>query len=193
MDDPYIYPEDDPYTERPSFWRKHESVVWAVGVFIVTVVLTVLCFPPHKTPEFAYAFAAPAIFWAYLRPSFKLYASTMLVAQTLAWLIMLSWLHNVTWGGLMLLSPLVGVWVGVWYLAVWWAIPRIHGHAPMMRVLGMVGLASLWVVIEWSRTWLLSGFPWLPLAASQLRINIFIANQRPDHHGPTRPGNHQRM
>ena len=30
-----------------------------------------------------------------------------------------------------------------------------------------LGLAGFWVLIEWSRTWLLSGFPWLPLAASQ--------------------------
>ena len=98
----------------------------------------------------------------------------MLGAQAVAWLIMLGWLHNVTWVGLALLGPLVGVWVGVWYLAVWWAIPRIHRHAPMMRVLGMVGLAGLWVVIEWSRTWLLSGFPWLPLAASQWERSILL-------------------
>lgn len=174
MEEPYIFPEDDPYAERPSFWRTHESAVWAVCVFIATVVLTVLSFPPYETPEFAYAFAAPAIFWAYLRPSFKLYAGTMFLAQAVAWLIMLSWLHNVTWGGLAMLGPLVGVWVGVWYLAVWWAIPRIHGHAPMMRVLGMLGLAGLWVVIEWSRTWLLSGFPWLPLAASQWERSIML-------------------
>ena len=31
----------------------------------------------------------------------------------------------------------------------------------------MLGLAGLWVVIEWTRTWLLGGFAWLPLAASQ--------------------------
>ncbi len=174
MDSPYILPEDDPYAERTSFWRQHESEVWAVGVFIATVVLTVLSFPPYQTPEFAYAFAAPAIFWAYLRPSFRLYAGTMFVAQAVAWWIMLGWLHNVTWGGIVILGPLVGAWVGVWYLAVWWAIPRIHAHAPMMRVLGMLGLAGLWVVIEWSRTWLLSGFPWLPLASSQWERSILL-------------------
>jgi apolipoprotein N-acyltransferase len=31
----------------------------------------------------------------------------------------------------------------------------------------MLGLAAAWVLIEWTRTWLLGGFPWLPLAASQ--------------------------
>lgn len=167
MLDESIYPDGDPYAERPSFWRENEARVWAVGVFVVTVVLTVLSFPPHDTPEFAYAFAAPAIFWAYLKPSFKLYAGTMLAAQSVAWFIILGWLHNATWGGLIVLGPLVGIWIGVWYLAVWWAIPRIHPHGPLMRVVAMFGLAGLWVVIEWSRTWLLSGFPWLPLSASQ--------------------------
>jgi apolipoprotein N-acyltransferase len=36
-----------------------------------------------------------------------------------------------------------------------------------MRMLMVFGLAALWAVNEWLRTWVLSGFPWLPLAASQ--------------------------
>ena len=40
------------------------------------------------------------------------------------------------------------------------------GAAPL-RVLAILGLAGLWTVNEWGRTWLLGGFPWLPLAASQ--------------------------
>lgn len=164
----------DPYAERLSFWRRHEAGVWATAVFVATVVLTVLSFPPFRTPEFAYAFAAPAVFWAYLKPSFRLYAGTMLAAQAVAWIILLWWLHNVTWLGLFLLGPFVGAWVGVWYLAVWWAIPRIHPHTPLFRVLGVVGLAGLWVLIEWSRTWLFGGFPWLPLAASQWQRSIIL-------------------
>ena len=90
----------DPYAERPSFWSRHEAGVWAAGIFVLTVVLTVFSFPPYPTPEFAYAFASPAIFWAYMRPSFRLYAVTMFAAQAVAWTMILGWLHNVTWGGL---------------------------------------------------------------------------------------------
>ena len=165
---------DDPYAARPSFWRKHESEVWAIGTLMATVVLTVLSFPPYHTPEFAYAFAAPAIFWAYLRPSFKLYAGTMFAAQAIAWTIMLGWLHHVTWGGLFLLGPLVGAWVGVWYLAVWWTMPRMQPHGSLMRVVGVLGLAGLWVLTEWTRTWLLGGFPWLPLSVSQWERSILL-------------------
>jgi apolipoprotein N-acyltransferase len=36
-----------------------------------------------------------------------------------------------------------------------------------IRLLAVFGLAGLWVVGEWTRTWVLSGFPWMPLAATQ--------------------------
>ncbi len=155
------------YDAPPSWLQRHQALVWAVGVFIATVVLTVLSFPPSPTPEFAYAFAAPALFWAYLRPSFKLYAATVLAAQAVAWTILLAWLHNVTLGGLFLLGPFIGAWIGVWFLAARWALPRMLGQSTPTRVLAMLALAGLWVIGEWTRTWLLSGFPWMPLAATQ--------------------------
>ncbi len=141
--------------------------VAAVVVFVLTVALTVLSFPPFHAPEFAYAMLTPAIFWAYRRPQLKLYFGTLVAAQAVAWTIMLGWLHHVTWGGLLLLGPVVGAWVSVWYLAAWWAMPRMIARPAFTRMVGMLGLAGAWVVIEWTRTWVLSGFPWLPLSVSQ--------------------------
>src|SRR5690606_10262708 len=158
----------DPYADvAPSFWRRHADALIAAAVFVATVVLTVLMFPPFRTPEFAYLFAVPAIFWAYRSPGWRLYVVTVLGAGAVAWTILLGWLHHVTWGGLLLLGPFVGVWIGSWFLAVRWTMPRQAGRGQLMRVLAVLGLAGLWVVIEWTRQWLLSGFPWLPLAASQ--------------------------
>ena len=159
-----LAPSDD---HSPSWCQRHAALLWAAGVFLVTVLLTVLAFPPSRTPEFAYAFAAPALFWAYLRPSFRLYAWTVLGAQAVAWTIILAWLHNVTLGGLLLLGPFMGVWIGVWFLAARWALPRMLGHSTPLRILMVFGLAGLWVIGEWTRTWVLSGFPWMPLAATQ--------------------------
>ncbi len=158
----------DPYAEQPpSVWKKHEGWFWAGGVFFFTVLLTVISFPPFNAGEFAYAFAVPAVLWAYRRPSFKLYAWTVLAAQIVAWTLLLSWLHHVTWLGLFLLGPFIGVWVGLWYLGVWWAVPRMLGRSTGLRIFTMLGLGGLWVLNEWTRTWLFGGFPWLPLAASQ--------------------------
>jgi apolipoprotein N-acyltransferase len=160
-------PPYDPYAEKPSFFDKNPGLVWALAVFGLTVVLTVLMFPPYNTPEFAYAFAGPALFWAYERPRFKPYALTLFAAQAVAWTILLGWLHHVTWLGLFLLGPFMGAWTGLWYLGAWWVIPRMRGRQAVLRLLAMLGLGGLWVLIEWSRTWFLGGFPWLPLAASQ--------------------------
>jgi apolipoprotein N-acyltransferase len=160
-------PPPDPYDDRPTFWQRHTAALTPLVVFALTVVLAVWSFPPFKAPELAYAMLVPGIFWAYLRPRLKLYAWTMFAAQAVAWTILLGWLHHVTWVGLLLLGPFVGAWVGLWYLAAWWTLPQMVGRPTPTRLLVLLGLAGVWVLIEWTRTWFLSGFPWLPLAASQ--------------------------
>jgi apolipoprotein N-acyltransferase len=160
----------DLYDRPQPWWRRHSSEVAAAAVFVLTVMLTVAMFPTrlgHSSPEAAYAFAAPAIFWAYGRPRFKLYALTLFAAQAVAWTLLLCWLRHVSWIALLLLGPFIGAWVGTWYLAVWWTMPRMVGRPVSVRLSAQFGLAGLWVLIEASRNWFLGGFPWLPLAASQ--------------------------
>ena len=160
-------PASDPYADQPPLWARYPFLGWPLGVIFFTTMLTLLSFPPGNIGEAAFVFALPAILWAYKRPSFRLYARTVLGAQALAWILVLGWLHNVTWVGLFLLGPFIGLLIGVWYLAAWWAIGRTQGHPAMVRIIGMLGLAALWVVLEWVRSWIFGGFPWLPLAASQ--------------------------
>ncbi|HEY5078823.1 MAG TPA: apolipoprotein N-acyltransferase [Opitutaceae bacterium] len=157
----------DPYDPVPTFWERHSGWVAPLAVGALTVILLVAAFPPFHAPEAAYACLAPGAFWAYLRPRLKVYAWTMLAAQAVAWTINLSWLHYVTWAGLLILGPLVGAWTGTWYLAAWWALPRMAGRPTPIRLFAMLGLAGAWVLVEWTRTWLFGGFPWMPLAATQ--------------------------
>jgi apolipoprotein N-acyltransferase len=164
----------DPYEAKPSFVQRHATQIAATVVGGLTVVLAVLSFPPYDMPQFAYAMLVPGVYWAYTQPSFKLYASTLLAAQAIAWTIILGWLHHVTWVGLFLLGPFVGAWIGVWYLAAWWTMPRMIGQPTLLRLLALLGLAGAWVVVEWTRTWVLGGFPWLPLAASQWKMVSMI-------------------
>jgi len=157
----------DPYDVAPTFWQRHAAAIAPLAASVLTAVLTVASFPPYHAPEFAYVCLVPGIFWAYLRPSFRMYAWTMGAAQAVAWTVILGWLHHVTWVGLFLLGPVIGAWTGLWYLAAWWAIPRMAGRPTPIRLVTVLGLAGAWVVIEWTRTWFLGGFDWLPLAASQ--------------------------
>ena len=46
-------------------------------------------------------------------------------------------------------------------------MPQLATRNIFLRILGFAGIAGAWVVVEWSRTWLLWGFPWAPLALSQ--------------------------
>jgi apolipoprotein N-acyltransferase len=150
-----------------QFWMRHEERVWAAAVFVATTLATVAMMPPSPYPELAYVFAAPAVFWAYRAPRWSLFLWTIFAAQAVAWTITLGWLRHVTVGGLLLLGPVVGAWVGSWFAAARWAMPRMEVRPWPQRVLTVLGLAGMWVVIEWTRTWLLSGFPWLTLSATQ--------------------------
>ena len=157
----------DPYAPRPTLWQRHPQMAWVLAVFSLTVGLTVMAFPPVNKGEAAYVLALPALLWIYRRPSFRVFAWTVLGAQAVAWTVLLWWLHNVTWVGLFLLGPFVGLLTGLWLLAAWWALPRLKGHHAIVRITAMLGLAGLCVVLEWVRNGLFGGFPWLPLAASQ--------------------------
>jgi len=51
------------------------------------------------------------------------------------------------------------------------------GRPTPVRLVAMMGLAGVWVLIEWTRTWLFGGFPWMPLAATQCDINTISVIQ----------------
>src|SRR3954468_16138909 len=92
--------EPDPYDPKPTLGQRHPNLGWILAVFGFTVFLTYISFPPVDTGEAAYVLALPAVLWAYRKPAFRLYAATVLAAQVVAWTMLLSWLHNVTWFGL---------------------------------------------------------------------------------------------
>jgi apolipoprotein N-acyltransferase len=164
------YPDEGP----PPWWRRHSEWVATALVFVATVALAWLSFPPVPAPEFAYVLLVPGTLWAFRAPTLKRYLLTLGAAQVVAWVGLLFWLKEVHWLALALLGPVTGLWVGVWYLAAWWAMPRFLGKILSVRIAGMLGLAGLWVLIEWTRHWFLSGFPWLPLAASQWQRTLVL-------------------
>jgi apolipoprotein N-acyltransferase len=164
----------DPYDVPPTLWQRYPQLAWSLIVFALTALLAYVAFPPVNTGDAAYALAVPALLWAYRRPPFRIFAWTVLGAHVLAWTLILGWLHNVSWVGLFLLGPFIGLIVGLWYLAAWWAVPRLAGHQAMVRILVLLGLAALWVMLEWVRSILFGGFPWLPLAASQWQRPLIL-------------------
>lgn len=157
----------DPYAPRPSLWQRRPHLGWGLSVFALTGLLTWAAFPPVGAGEAAYVLLLPAALWAYRAPRFGAFAAAVLGAQVTAWGALLFWLTHVSWLGWALLATFLGLLGGAWFLVARWWLPRLRGHRMLVRLLGLWGLAALWVLVEWVRGWLLGGFPWLPLAASQ--------------------------
>lgn len=167
-------PAPDPYEPKLTLWQRQPQLGWMLGVFVCTALLTWAAFPPFNTGEAGYAFAIPAVLWAYRKPAFRNFAWVVLGAHVVAWTALLGWLHNVSWAGLFLLGPFVGLQVGLWFLAAWWALPRLAGQPALLRIIALLGLAALWVMMEWMRSTLFGGFLWLPLAASQWQRPLIL-------------------
>jgi len=164
----------DPYEPVPTLWQRRPHLGWMLAVFALTAFLTYATFPPLNVGDAGYAFAIAAVLWAYRNPPFKLFVWTVLSAQVVAWTMLLWWLGNVAFIAPLLLGPFVGLLTGLWYLAVWWVVPKLRGHQTVIRILALLALAGLWVMLEWVRTVLFGGFPWLPLAASQWQRPVVL-------------------
>jgi apolipoprotein N-acyltransferase len=148
---------------------------FALLVLVLTPLLAWLSFPSMHAPECALVFAVPALLWAARAPAWKLFSWTMVAAWAVAWFVLLFWLHHVTVVGLVLLAAFLGGFTALWFLAARWALPRVAAAPAWTRLVAMFGLAGLWVVGEWVRGWLFTGFPWLTLAASQWQRPLLLA------------------
>lgn len=160
-------PAADPYAPKLTLWQRYPHLGWGLAVCALTTLFTYVAFPPVNIGEAGYVMLVPAVLWAYRKPRFRPYAIATLGGSALAWTLLLSWLSNVSWLGLALLGPFMGLLTGAWFLVAWWWIPRVRGHRVLVRLLALLGLAGLFVLGEWVRGWIFGGFPWLPLAASQ--------------------------
>jgi len=132
-----------------------------------TTLLTVTSFPPFDLAETAYLFLLPMLLWAFAKPGYLIYGSCAWLSGFVSWLVMLWWLRHVTLPGTAVLSLFLGIFPAAWLLAARWSVLRIEERPFAFRLIGMAGLSGTWVILEYFREILFTGFPWLPLAASQ--------------------------
>lgn len=149
-----------------------------MAVAVLTVLLTVVMFPRGSAPEAAYVFLVPWTLWLfYARPTQKVVFMAAFGVGTLSWVFLLWWLRHypvqvglspvLGYISVVLLSLVLGAFFAAWSLLARWMGAIVMEGTLAHRIGSMFALAGAWVVLEWVRSWLFSGFPWLPLAASQ--------------------------
>jgi apolipoprotein N-acyltransferase len=143
------------------------SPLWGLLAGGLTALAWVLSIPPFEFAEAAYIAFIPLILWLYTQPSKRLCAAVAIGIGWVAWFAILVWLRHVTLFGTIALSGILAAIFAVWVLLVRWLLPLVASRPFVWRALAFAGLAGAWVVLEWSRTWLLWGFPWAPLSLSQ--------------------------
>jgi len=143
------------------------SKYWALLTGFATVLLWVLSIPPFDFAEAAYIAFIPLLLWLYTLPTKRSTVVVGLAVGWLSWFVILIWLRHVTWFGTIALSGLLGGLFVCWLLFARLLLPLLAVENVLMRMIGFAGLAGTWVVFEWSRTWLLWGFPWAPISLSQ--------------------------
>ncbi|MEN8662583.1 MAG: apolipoprotein N-acyltransferase [Lentimonas sp.] len=146
---------------------RNTSVHWGLLAGVLSTLLWVFAIPPFDFPEGAYVAFVPLLLWLYTRPSGWAFWLVGMGTGWLSWCAILIWLRHVTVFGTLGLSAVLGLLFVVWLALARWVLPAVAERGFPVRVLSFTGLAGAWVVLEWTRTWLLWGFPWAPFSLSQ--------------------------
>lgn len=147
---------------------------------LLSVLFYVLSMPGADVASLAWVWAVPMALWAATRPARK---SWLIGSAACAWLcgaLTLIWLRNLYpplgWLAVILLPCAYSAFQFAWLLALRMIFPNSgHGRGFFSRLLNLLGLAGFWVLLEWMLTWVLSGFPWMPLGATQWQRPAMLA------------------
>ena len=145
----------------------------------LTAALLFASFAPVGHPFLALIALVPAAVAAAGRPDWRAWRRACFVTSWVLWVALLVWLRHVYpplgWLGLVLLTAYCALYPFLWLLALRWIFPACEGAALPARLLAVAGLAGAWGLLEWTRATVLTGFGWLPLAASQTGNPVLLS------------------
>lgn len=141
---------------------------------VLTVVFFFLAFPQIQVVETSYFFVVPFLVWGVYSKDRKQLLLSAIVTATACWVFILIWLRHVTWIGPLGLGVFCGFFLGGWLFVATVFLRNIINRSSGCRLLNVIGLAALWVVLEWLRGVVFTGFPWLTLSASQWKRPVML-------------------
>ena len=156
-------------TVRATSSPAASRLAWAGAA--LTALLLFFSFGPAGHPACAFVALVPAALAATLRPDWRAWRRASFVTSWALWIALLAWLRHVYpplgWLGLVLLTAYCALYPCAWLFLLRWIFPACADAGLPARLLALGGLAGAWGLLEWTRATLLTGFGWLPLAASQ--------------------------
>lgn len=147
---------------------------WGRCGFLTTALLFAFSFPCYQVSEFAYFFAVPFLVWSYHCKSKQGLWWSALGAGWVGWLLTIFFLRHVWFGLPFIAGAYAGLYLGIWLFVASIVLSEAVKRRAIVRLMMLLGLAGFWVVLEWVRGWLFSGYPWLPLAASQWQKPVLL-------------------
>lgn len=160
-----------------KFTRERVVAVVAVGLSVLCYVLSM---PGPDVASLAWVWAVPMAIWAATRPNWKTWLVGSACCAYLSGVLTLIWLRHIYpplgWLAVLLLPLAYSSFPFLWFVALRMIFPASgKEHGFFSRLLNLLGLAGLWVLLEWVLTWFLSGFPWMPLGATQWQRPAMLA------------------
>ena len=169
---------------------KADSRRAAALALVPTAAGLIACQPPSDAHGLAWLFLTPLVLWAGAAPGWRRFAGHTFAAFWIAQAVSMVWLrHVVSAAGIRRTFPAHRLFravpdaVGARGATVA-AGAETRGLAS--RILDMLALAGLWVLLEWIKGRILTGCPWMPLAATQWRVPSMLALCA--YAGPAGPG-----
>ncbi|OYV45576.1 MAG: hypothetical protein B7X06_04375, partial [Verrucomicrobia bacterium 21-51-4] len=149
-------------------FNRKRLLLEGIVVAIITAGLRVAAFPPWDLCWLGLFAYVPWLVWVSVRGpevSTRVLGGVALLGAWLLWAILLAWLRHVTVVGWLVLAAILALFESLWWVVAARITSSCVNRNSFARIFNMLGLASLWVVLEYVRGHIFGGFPWLPMAA----------------------------
>ncbi|MDA8775723.1 hypothetical protein N9N13_08350, partial [Opitutales bacterium] len=110
---------------KRNLFTESLKLIWAPLVASMgTYFFLLLAQPPRQSPECAYFFLMPAIFWFSFKPKLRIVALAFFLAGILYHVSLVGWMRHISFSGMLLACVLLSLYHLPWFLLARVLIPK---------------------------------------------------------------------